>query len=219
MPRNPALLAVLALLLAPAAASAQGITARRVAPGQVPAAAAHRGKVEGARRWTDRNGENLILLTRTDQVTTPNPLEGGDPYRAREIYAYHYVREGAGYRLLWQTIDFVRECPLDLALDYAPGSLQVTDVDADGIAETSFVYRLACQGGVDPSDLKLILHEGAAKYAIRGTTDLRHLAPGYPAPEMRVDAALQRVPVLRAFAERQWRRFVQEHRWPEDGGP
>jgi len=217
MPRNPALLILLALLLAPGAASAQAMVVRRVGLRDVPAAAAHRGTVEGARRWTDRNGENLIVLTRTDQATTRGA--DGEPLRAREIHAYHYVREGAGYRLLWRTADFVRDCPLDLALEYAPGSLRITDVDADGVAETSFVYRLACQGGVDPSELKLIMHEGATKYAIRGTTDLRDVAPGYPAPEMRVDAALRRVPFLRELAEQQWRQFVREHRWPDDGGP
>jgi len=218
MPRTLAFLVALALLIAPRVAGAQGITARRVAPGEVPRDVVYRGRVEGARRWTDRTGDNLLLLTRTDVVTKPGP-EDEDPHREREIHAYHYVREGAGYRLLWRTADFVRECPLDLALEYAPGSLQVTDVDADGIAETSYVYRLACQGGVDPSELKLILHEGATKYAIRGSGDLRDAAPGDPAPEMRMDAALRREPALRALAERQWRRFVREMRWPDEGAP
>jgi len=217
MPRNPALLLVFALLLAPSAVVAQGIVARRVAAREVPAGAAHRGTVEAARRWTDRNGDNLLLLTRTDELTTSNA--DGERFRAREIYAYHYVREGAGYRLLWQTTDFVRECDLDLALDYAPGSLQVTDVDADGIAETSYVYRKACRGGVDPPGLKLILHEGATKYAIRGSGDMRDIGPEYPAPEMRLDAALEREPALRAFAVRQWGRFVREPRWPDEGAP
>lgn len=213
MPRNPALPIAVALLLTPGAAPSQGIAARRVAPREVPAAAAHRGTVEAARRWTDRNGENLILLTRTDETTT-----GGD-LREREIYAYHYVREGAGYRLLWRTVDFERECMFDLLLEFAPGSLQVTDVDADGIAETSYVYGQACRGGVDPPGLKLILHEGATKYAIRGSADLREVGPEYPAPEMRLDAALEREPALRAFAVRQWQRFVRHLRWPAEGAP
>lgn len=217
MHRLPAVFAVLVLLLAPRVAAAQEMAIRRIAPRDVPAGAAHRGKVEGARQWRDRLGENLLLLTRTDEREDAD--EDGNEARSRELYAYHYVREGAGYRLLWQTTDFVRECGLDIVLDFAPGSLQVTDVDRDGTAETSYVYTLACRGGVDPSSMKLILHEGATKYAVRGMTDMRGLGPGYPAPEMAMDAALQRIPALRAHAERQWRRFVRESATPAEGPP
>jgi hypothetical protein len=217
MLRSSVLLSLLALLLAPGAAASQGIEVRRVAPRDVPRSVVYRGEVEGARQWRDRLGDNLLLLARTDEL--PVLDEYGQDAKTRELYAYHYVREGAGYRLLWQTTDFVRVCGLDIVLDFAPGSLQVTDVDADGTAETSYVYTLACRGGVDPSDMKLILHEGAAKYAIRGSTDMRPLGPGYPPPSMEVDAALARNPVLRAHAERQWRRFVRETAPPAEGPP
>jgi hypothetical protein len=209
MLRLPALL--LALLLIPASLAAQEVPARRLTAREVPAGVAVRGVVEAGRRWRDENGENVLLLTRTREAWT------GD-VRGRELHAYHYVRAGTGYRLLWHTTDFVRDCDVDITLAYAPGSLRITDVDADGVAESSFVYALGCHGGVDPATLKLILHEGAAKYAIRGTADLRSLAPGYPAPEMRPDAALARVPALRAYAEGQWRRFVRHSQWPK-GAP
>jgi hypothetical protein len=202
---------LIALVLVPACLEAQDIPARRLTAREVPAGLAVRGVVEAGRRWRDENGENVLLLTRTREAWT------GD-VRAREIHAYHYVRSGAAYRLLWHATDFIRECPVDVMLEYAPGSLRITDVDADGVAETSFVYALACHGGVDPATLKLILHEGATKYAIRGTTDLRSLAPGYPPPEMRLDPTLARAPSLRALAERQWRRFVRQPQWPK-GAP
>lgn len=212
MSRPLAVLPVLALLLAPRIVDAQQLEVRRLAPREVPRGVSVRGTVESARQWRDRLGDNLLVLTRTAEVWN------GDE-RSREMYAYHYVREGGGYRLLWQTTDFVRDCPVDIVLDYVPGSLQVTDVDADGTAETSYVYFQACKGGVDPSGMKLILHEGAAKYAVRGSTDMRHLGPGYPPPEMRMDAALRQVPALRAYAERQWRRFVREPAATPEGEP
>ncbi|HEX8361191.1 MAG TPA: hypothetical protein VF613_13845 [Longimicrobium sp.] len=203
---------LLVLLLVPAGAAAQDIPARRLSAREVPAGLALRGTVEAGRRWRDENGENVLLLTRTRETHR-------NDFRGREIHAYHYVRSGPRYRLLWQSADFVRDCPVDVTLEFAPGSLRITDVDADGVAETSFVYALACHGGVDPATMKLILHEGATKYAVRGTTDLRDLAPGYPAPEMRLDPALARVPALRALAERQWRRFVRQRQWPKGGAP
>jgi hypothetical protein len=209
MPRPSFIVITTAFLTAlTGSASAQQPAVRRLGPREVPAGLEYRGSIEGARRWTDRTGDNVLLLTSFDETRSDDPS-----VHSREIRAYHYVRRGAGYALLWQIQDFVRECDLDIILEYAPGSLQVTDVDADGIAETSFVYQLGCMGGVDPAGLKLILHEGATKYAIRGFTDLRDLGPTYPAPEMRPDAALQRVPLLRAHAVRQWQRFVRARRW------
>lgn len=207
---------LIALFIVPEAAPAQDLAARRLAAGQVPPAARFVGRFEAGRQWRDRNGENLLILTRTPETWAPAPDEFSDDVRGRELHAYHYISAGAAYRLLWHTVDFIRQCGEDVDLRFAPGSLRITDVDADGIAESSFVYSLGCRGGVDPLDLKLILHEGAAKYAIRGFTDLRELSPDYPAPEWTLDPALARNPALRAFAERQWRRFVREPQRPDD---
>ena len=200
----------------PGRAGAQQVAARRLSARELPAGLSYRGSVEAARRWTDRGGDNLLLLTRTGEAASVD--RDGARVISRELHAYHFVRQGSGFRLLWQVADYVRDCDVDIVLAYAPGSLQVTDVDADGIAESSFVYQLACMGGMDPADMKLILHEGAVKYAIRGSTDLRDLGFDYPPPAMRPDSALQRVPLLRAFAVQQWRRFVRTRRW-RDGAP
>lgn len=218
MQRNPHLVLGLALLLSACAEgeAAKTIVVTRLAPGDVPAGAAHRGSVEAARTWRDATGDNLLLLTRTEEMDT---IVDESRMRQREIYGYHYVRDGDRYRLLWRTNDFVRECDLDIALSYAPGSLQVTDVDGDGTAETSYVYDQACMGGLDPATVKLILHEGATKYAIRGSADLRDIGPTYPAPEMRPDAALVSQPLLYAHAEREWNRFIRTNRWPDEGAP
>lgn len=211
------LAAALALGTAAHPAAAQQPAVQRLAARDVPAGLGIVGRVEAARRWTDRGGRNLLVLTRTEETRRIEP--DGDAARSREVHAYHFVQGGTAYRLLWQTVDFVRDCDLDIVLDYAPGSLQVTDVDRDGVAETSYVYGLACRGGVDPPDMKLILHEGAAKYALRGFQDFRELGAGYPAPEVRADASLASQPALRDFAMAQWRRFVRYSAWQREGPP
>jgi hypothetical protein len=195
--------------------AAQQIAAERVTPRAIPAGLTFVGTVEDARRWTDRNGQNLLVLTRTEEVWGKDSL--GNDARSREIHGYHFIRQGSGYRILWQTIDFVRGCGEDIVLEYAPGSVQVTDVDHDGIAETTYVYAIACMGGMDPADMKLILHEGATKYAIRGFQDLRELGSEYPAPEMHVEPALSAHSALRDFAVAQWRRFVRYSAWHDIG--
>lgn len=218
MSRLLVLLVVSTLATTSPVAEAQEIAVRRLSAREVPAGIERRGTIEAARRWTDRTGDNLLVLTRAAEREGP-PNEYAEPSRQREIYVHHYVRDGAGYRLLWRTADHVRGCDFDLTLAFVPGSLQVTDADRDGVAETSYAYRLACRSDLSPAALKLILHEGATKYAIRGTGDMRHLAPGYPAPEMRMDPALARQPALRALAERQWRRVVREGAEAETGAP
>ncbi|HET6229686.1 MAG TPA: hypothetical protein VFE05_06350 [Longimicrobiaceae bacterium] len=99
-------------------------------------------------------------------------------------------------------------CDFDLTAGFEPGSLAVTDLDRDGVAETSFLYVLACRSDVSPAVLKLIMHEGAAKYAIRGTTRPKGAGAG---GEMRPDAAFRTAPAaFLAFARHQWARFVPE---------
>ncbi len=203
MLRSAALL--LALLLFPMSLAAQDIAARRLAVRQVPAGVAYRGEVKAGRQWRDRLGENLLLLTNTGRVATPDASALGDSVVSMDIHAYHYVRSGAAYRLLWHSVDYMPRCDsaLDSHLDFAPGSLRITDVDADGTAETSFVYLDMCAEGMG---MKLIMHEGATKYAIRGTTESAWTPP--PAM-MEIDPSFTRVPALRAFAVRQWRRFAR----------
>jgi hypothetical protein len=200
---------MLAVFLIAAPATAQDIPARRLTARQVPVGVAFRGEVKAARQWRDRLGENLLLLTNTGEVATPDASAFGDSIVSVDIHAYHYVRNGAGFRLLWHSVDYLRDCDaaLDAYLDFAPGSLRITDVDADGNAETSFVYRDMCSGGADGMGMKLIMHEGATKYAIRGTTN-RTWDP--PPAVMRIDPSFARVPALRAFAVRQWHRFARD---------
>ena len=124
------------------------------------------------------------------------------------------MRRNGAWSQLWRTFDSVRECGEDVVLTHSPRTLAITDLDRDGVAETTFVYLLACRGGLDPADMKLIMHEGATKYAIRGNTDLRDSGFEYPAPRMALDPAFSRAPrSFRDFAVAHWNRFVRESTW------
>jgi len=50
-----------------------------------------------------------------------------------------------------------------------PNSTQITDLDNDGITETTIAYKLTCRSDVSPSNMKLIMHENDTKMALRGT--------------------------------------------------
>jgi hypothetical protein len=171
-----------------------------------------------ARRWSDRLGENWLVLAKS-RCLTPNLEPGSTWCGDEELYAYHYVRRAGSFSLLWSTIDAVRECEVDVTLVHSPRTLAITDLDADGVAESTFVYLLACRGGVDPAGMKLIMHEGATKYAIRGNTDMSDLGPGYGRGRMQLDPAFSRAPrQLREFAVSHWNRFVRESTWRDVQG-
>ncbi len=90
--------------------------------------------------------------------------------------------------------------------------MTVTDVDADGVAEIAFLCKLSCRSDVSPARLKLIMYEGAQKYAIRGSTKVPDAGGG----RMVVDRALERArEALRVFAVTRWEKYVVEDRFDQ----
>lgn len=159
-----------------------------VAAADVPAAQRQPGKLLEAWRWQDANGENLLVVYRaaipsrnerraqTDpawrkKLADPNTVTSAeDDGRGAQLLVRQYVRKQGAYTELWRLQDSVSDCPVDLILGPASNSTTVTDLDRNGQSETTVVYALGCRGDVSPDDLKLVMHEGAAKYALRGFT-------------------------------------------------
>jgi hypothetical protein len=195
----------------PAAASPLAVT--EVDPSTLAGQVEFQGAALVARRWRDRLGDNLLVLSRVPVSSLCDSV--GFCLATQEIYGYHYLMDG-GHALLWRTRDLVQECDVDLSVKVHPGAVAVSDLDADGIAETTFMYLMACRSDPIPAALKLIMHEGATKYAIRGTTDLTEY-PGTPPSEMNIDPAFDAAPpAVQQFAVAHWMRFRREADWPPD---
>jgi len=203
------MLPVLAALLALAspAATAAGIEFLAFGSKAWPTGLQTRGKIVAGARWRDRLGENLLMATQTGGLPSRGPGCGAeaDACQDAEVYADHYLVRAGGVELLWKLTDFERDCEFDLYAGFLPDSLTITDLDGDGIAESTLLYKLSCRSDVSPARLKLILHEGKTKYTIRGTT--RTYGAG---GEKTVDPALDRVAPFRRFALERWNRFVHE---------
>jgi len=198
---------VASLLAEPALAQARSASfpVQNVAVRSIPRTMLHQGRPVAAKRWTDRLGENTLILTQTGKLRGRSCPPGQDPCSDAEVYAYHYVRRGAQVSLLWRTADFERGCEFDLYAGFIPESIAVTDLDADGVAESSFMYLLACRSDVSPATLKLIMHEGAQKYAARGSSRPRGAGFG---GEVRLDEAFVHAPrTFGEFVRAQWSRF------------
>ncbi|MDF7814529.1 hypothetical protein [Hymenobacter sp. YC55] len=126
------------------------------------------GKLVEAKKWTDANGQNLLFVVRTPERPEPLSAEGMEAGRRAELYVRQYTSRNSRYQELWRLQDAVENCIVDITLATLPGSTTITDLDNDGHTETTILYRLACRGDVSPANLKLIMREGKAKYALRG---------------------------------------------------
>ena len=200
---------VLTILLAlmEASVGAAGIEFLAFDPKALPAGIQTQGKIVAGARWRDRLGENLLVAAQTGARPSRGADCGADadPCQDAEIDADHYLVRNAGVERLWTLTDFERDCPFDLYAGFLPDSLTITDLDGDGLAESTLLYKLSCRSDVSPARLKLILHEGKTKYAIRGTT--RTYGAG---GEQTVDPALERNAPFKRFALERWNRFVHE---------
>jgi len=194
-----------ALLLGFAAQAQAPLRVSPLAPSAVPAALPRSGRVVQALRYTDRTGTYTVLATQSGPAPDPAAL-ASDGQRA-DLYAYQYPARGPAPT--WQLHDFVADCPLDIAAEFRPQGLTVTDLDQDGAAEVWLVYRTTCRGDVSPSTQKIIMHEGAQKYAVRGTSRIAIGNGQHDGGTYVLDAAWRAAPAaFRQHAAQLW----QQHR-------
>jgi len=189
--------------------SIQGFDARSL-PGEIR----YQGKIFKGAKWIDSNGENFLLLTQTGKI--PSKKKSAEEEEASfdaEVYAYNFVKKDNKVSLLWKITDFERNCSFDLYAGFLEEALFITDLDSNGVAESLFFYKLSCRSDLSPATLKLIMHEGTTKYAIRGTTKL----PGdNGGGEMNIDAAFKAAnPALMKFAVENWKKYVAENKFEQ----
>jgi hypothetical protein len=147
--------------------------------GELPAAVreAAPGAPQGSWfEWTDANGTNALVLS-VVRAPRDGVDDGGAPLTedASTLYATLLADKGSGYRTLRQLTDPGPDpCGFDLANDFTPQSVRLTDTDADGTGEVTVGWAYSCTSEVSPSTVKLALLEGGDKYILRGT--------GWPVP-------------------------------------
>ncbi|WP_373281601.1 M949_RS01915 family surface polysaccharide biosynthesis protein [Hymenobacter lutimineralis] len=194
------------------------------------------GKVLEMTQWTDANGPNLLLISRSAVQTLPAGPDDPNDVQSVSLYARQYVQRAGKWKELWHLQDGVERCAFDMWLGPVPGAVAVTDLDADGRTETTLVYKLVCRSDVSPADLKLIMREGPDKYALRGHTVVQYdsvpAAQRIPADACCLDTISaarleeeyelltgryetekefrQAPPAFLRFARQHWRRWVVE---------
>jgi hypothetical protein len=169
-----------------------------------PTLKGYNGSIVAMAKWEDKLGANVLFVTETEE-------QSKDDNRSKELYAYHYTITDKENKLVWKINDFVKECPVDITLQYMPGSISITDLNENGIAESTFLYKMSCKGDVSSDAMKLMMHEGEAKYAIRGEMNLIMSGESMQKGKMTVDAAFDKAPKeFLDYAKEQWNKFNTE---------
>ena len=183
------------------------ITSKKLDTKQIPSSLKYKGNVIDAIQWKDNQGENILILTETGEFahTKENPDS-----RDAELYGYHFVKKEKEWKLLWKIVDFIRECDVDIILQFKKEVTSITDLNKNNIAETWLFYELSCAGDVSPNDIKLIMHEGEKKYAIRGSQKMifktdPNEKPGVVGGDKTIDPAFKSGPVnFLEYANKLW---------------
>jgi len=179
------------------------IEAIRIDPKTLPKSIHYKGAIDTAVKYTDTDGEHIIITSEGD---TYEKNYEGDRLNGIYLYAYCYKLSGGKWKLSWQMQDDTGECEEDVSGGYLPKTFAVTDLNNDGQAEVWLMYQLACRGGVDPSAMKVIMHQGNQKYAMRGETRIVMGGKEYAGGEYKFDEAFKKGPeAFRQQAKGLWK--------------
>lgn len=184
------------------------ITVTELKEKDVPKTIKYQGDINDAAKFTDKNGDHLVITANDVGI---KKVDGEDDYRTASLSAYCYIITDGQYKPEWHLYDFAEDCQEDIEAVYKPNSFAITDLDHNGIAEVWLMYITACKGDVSPSDMKIIMHEGNKKYAVRGATRVRVNATDYVGGEYAFDAAFKAAPqAFRDYAIQLWKKNVNE---------
>jgi hypothetical protein len=137
-----------------------------------------KGTIVEALKWTDSQGENILLQTVTGQFVWKeyNDKDSTDftLQDKSELYSYLFQKSISNkeFKIKWRIYDYNKCYGVDWFTGFIPKATTITDLDNDGISEITIPYVTICRGGMDPGTMKIILYEDNTKYVLRGTTML-----------------------------------------------
>ncbi len=155
-----------------------------------------KGKVDTSLIWRDAEGRKVLVIS---DLTRGEFFSEG--YVSQLWANCHLWKEDGSLELLWEIKDFNQE--IWESPSYINRSLRLSDVDADGVAETLFLYEIA-PDGMDPAQVKLMLHVRNEKYAVRGQLGVEPES-FTDVEEKRFDPKYEELaPALKEYASQEW---------------
>jgi hypothetical protein len=172
--------------------------------GDLPKEIEYRGIIVEAVKWADALGDNVLILTQTGAYTLKDPIE----MKAQsEVGAYLFTKSKTDkkYTRQWKLYDFVDCFGVDMYAGFYQRRLTITDLDKDGTAEATFIYKTSCRGDISPGTQKLVMYEKNEKYALRGETLIQGGDPKKNSfNNFKADDKFKSQPVFLEFAKKRW---------------
>jgi hypothetical protein len=175
----------------------------------IPKTIKYTGNIIQAVSWTDKTGNNIVVLTTSDKTQSKNAPD--EAYKDGDLYVYHFLASGDSIKQTWKVYDYIKECPLDMSLYFVDKTFAVTDLNKDGKGEVWTMYKVSCQGDVSPIPMKIIMYHDNKKFAARGTTKVQLSENDYEGGEFVFDEAFKNAPEeFRQYAEKLWNQHKVE---------
>lgn len=194
-------LAAVLLTAAPAIAREPGPydVAQRNATEPLPKGVKAKGtKVEQVWTWTEDD-----LVTTGWAVFSSTETATDQHVTDRKIYVQLYRGKPGKLKQVRLVTDGVAGCDFDVTAAFVPGSVTVTDEDTDGKVELAFAYDVVCRSDVSPATRKLLVLEGTAKHALRGSSKIDVGSGEKVGGDYKLDGFAKQ-PALKSYAIAQW---------------
>ncbi len=158
------------------------------------------GEIVHGETWTDNRGENMLVFT--EKQTYDDEVEG-PAFSEYALHVYHYIKNVGKYELQGEEKDAQGDCGFENRARFMEEAVTITDLDKNGHAEMTFVYRLGCSSEASPDDLRLIMYENDKKFTISGNTNVRINANLELGGEMKTSADFDNAPKeFKTYAEK-----------------
>jgi hypothetical protein len=205
---------VLSLLIQLPCAGQSQFKISKVSKDKLPSGIKIQGKIKEAIQWNDKSGRHLLVLSETGKYENIRIKHDKDGLDA-ELFAHHYLLRNKGALQVWKVYDIISDCPVDIELAFIENTLQLSDLNKDGIAEIWLMYKRACHGDVSPAELYVVMYQQKKKYVMRGQTKVLTGVDDqgnqmYEGGSFSFDQAFKKaLPKFREFAKKLWQKNIQ----------
>jgi len=162
------------------------------------------GNIKDAVQFTDSMGSHLVITSETG-IYRNKQFKHENNGSDAELFAYHYIIKDNQPQLTWQIYDIIQDCPVKIEANFVNNTLQITDLNHNGIGEIWLMYKTVCHGDVSPGSMKVVMYEGSYKYTMRGRTRVKVSEKEYDGGNFSFDQAFTNGPAdFRDFAKKLW---------------
>jgi len=165
------LISILFVIQVPLLGQEKKIEVKTIGIKDLPVGIKYNGNIIEVLSWNDRNGQNIFISSSIGPIVKEQAY--GEPTVKKQIFAEQYTIRDKKILLLWGDLFVESVCPMHVELDFIPNSISITDLDNNGITETTLVYKNVCRSDVSLADFVVQIHTSKSSFCLRGYTLIR----------------------------------------------